>query len=56
MACWANNILVLDIDEKNEGLDEWNKYISEYNEPLIYKNTSCLKSISKLMPQVILGL
>ena len=37
LACGANNILVLDIDEKNEGLDEWNNYISEYDEPLTVK-------------------
>ena len=37
LACGANNILVLDVDEKNEGWDEWNNYISEYDEPLTVK-------------------
>ena len=34
LACGPNNILVLDIDEKNDGVDEWNNYISEFDEPL----------------------
>jgi hypothetical protein len=28
-----NNIIVLDVDEKDEGIEEFNKYIIEYGEP-----------------------
>ena len=33
----VNNLIVLDIDIKDNGLNEWNKYIDEYGEPLTYK-------------------
>lgn len=32
-----NNIIVLDVDEKDEGILEFNKYINEYGEPLTIK-------------------
>ena len=37
LACGANNLLVLDIDEKNEGLKEWADYVAQNDEPLTVK-------------------
>ena len=34
LACGANNLLVLNIDEKNEGLEEWADYLAQNDEPL----------------------
>ena len=33
LACGANNLLILDIDEKNEGLKEWADYVAQNDEP-----------------------
>lgn len=35
-----NNLLVLDIDEKDNGSNEWEKYVKEYGEPLTVKQTT----------------
>ena len=40
LACEANNLLVLDIDEKNEGLEEWTDYVAQNDEPLTVKQTT----------------
>ena len=40
LSCEANNLLILDIDEKNEGLTEWTEYITMYDEPLTVKQQS----------------
>ena len=40
LACEANNLLVLDIDGKNEGLEEWADYVAQNDEPLTVKQTT----------------
>ena len=40
LVCKANNIIVLDIDKKNEGLNEWADYVSQYDEPLTVKQST----------------
>ena len=37
LACGANNLLVVDIDEKNEGVGEWADYVAQNDEPLTVK-------------------
>ena len=33
LPCGANNLIVLDIDAKDNGIEEWEKYILEYGIP-----------------------
>ena len=37
LPCKVNNLLILDIDEKNEGLEEWAEYLTDNVEPLTVK-------------------
>ena len=40
LPCGPNNLIVLDIDVKDDGIVEWNNYISEFGEPLtVYEKT-----------------
>ena len=40
LPCKANNLLILDIDEKNEGLEEWAEYLTNNKEPSTVKQKS----------------
>ena len=37
LPCKVNDLLILDIDKKNEGLEEWAKYLTHNVEPLTVK-------------------
>lgn len=34
ISCRPNNLIILDVDSKDDGLNEWNEYIKKYSEPL----------------------